>query len=392
MNRWIRLFLLSLVMSLALVAGTITAQDDIKILRFAAGPGDPRSIDPQQAIDTRDWYLLNVMFPALTTLDEESGQVEPGIVTGWDVSDDGMVYTFHIIEGVPWVRYNADTEAVEQALDENGDPHILTAHDVVFGWMRALDPATGSFASFMLAPLIEGGQAFNNGEGAAEDVGIRAIDDFTFEVTAPQSVGYALNLYGLINARPTPAWAIAESGDLWTEPENINTYGPFALKDWVHDESMTFIKNPFWPGSDGYGQAKLDELVMRFLDAGVALREYEAGNLDVVNVPSDQLARVRVDPTLSNELTTTAGACTGAWGFHVEKAPFDNVHIRRAFSYAVDRQSLVDNVLQGGALPSRWFTPPSVNGAPSSDDTEIGVTYERVLGNQRRRDQHYAYV
>lgn len=382
MNRWRQLFLLGLMIGLMLAGGTITAQDGTKVLRFAAGPGDPRSIDPQQAIDTRDWYLLNVMFPALTTLDEESGQIESGIVTGWEVSDDGLVYTFHIIQDVPWVRYNADTESVEQVLDANGEPRLLTAHDVVYGWMRALDPATGSFASFMLAPLIEGAQAFNSGEGGAESVGIRAVDDFTFEITAPQSVGYALNLYGLINARPTPEWAIAESGDQWTESENINTYGPFALKEWVHDESMTFIKNPFWPGSDGYGVAKLDELVMRFLDAGVALREYEAGNLDVVNVPSDQLARVRADSVLSSELTVTAGACTGAWGFHTQKAPFDNIHVRRAFSYAVDRQSLVDNVLQGGALPSRWFTPPSVNNAPSAEDTETGISFDAAKAQE----------
>jgi oligopeptide transport system substrate-binding protein len=377
-NKLLQIVLVGL---LAICAGITIAQDNMKSVSVSAGPGDPRSVDPQQAIDTRDWYLLNILFPALTTLDEESGQVEAGIVIGWDVSEDGRVFTFHLIENVPWVRYNADTEAVEQVMDAEGNPRILTAHDVVYGWTRALDPATGSFASFMLAPLIEGGVAFNTGESDGSDLGIRAVDDFTFEVTAPQSVGYALNLYGLINARPTPAWAIEESGDSWTEPENINTYGPFALKEWIHDESMTFVRNPFWPGSDGYGQAQLDELVMRFLDGNVALREYEAGNLDVLPaVPADQLARVRADAVLGAELSTTPGACTGAWGFHTEKVPFDNVHIRRAFSYAVDRESLVTNVLGGGPLPARWFTPPSVNGAPNPETSpDVGIAFDAAM-------------
>jgi oligopeptide transport system substrate-binding protein len=376
MNRLARSLVFALVLAL-LVVGTVAAQD-AKSVVVSAGPGDPRSVDPQAAIDTRDWYLLNPLFPALTTLDEESNQVEPGIVTGWDISEDGTVYTFHLIENIPWVRYNADTEAVEQVMDESGNPRLVTAHDVVYGWTRALDPATGSFGAYMLAPLVVGGQSFNSGEGSAEDLGLRAVDDFTFEVTAPESVAYALGLYGLLNARPTPQWAIEEFGDSWTEPENIQSYGPFALKEWVHEESMTYVKNPFWPGSAGYGQAKLDELVFRFLDNAVALREYEAGNIQVLQtVPSDQIARIKADATLSQELTIVAGACTGAWGFHVEKPPFDNVHIRRAFSYAVDRDSLVNDVLRGGAIPSRWFTPPSVALAPTLESNpDLGISFD----------------
>src|SRR5262249_33709655 len=156
--------------------------------------------------------------------------------------------------------------------------------------------------------------------------------------------------------------------DSWTDPENINSYGPFALKEWVHDDHMTFVKNPFWPGSEGYGQAKLDELDIKFMDQDVQMREYEAGNLDVVpTVPGDQYDRVSTDATLSKELTVFAGLCTEVWGFHTQKPPFDNVHIRRAFSYAVDRQSLVNNVVKGGNIPSRWYTPPSVNFAPTPD-------------------------
>src|SRR5688572_23192161 len=99
---------------LVLAFGITTAQDESKTLISAAGTGDPHSIDPQHASDTRDWNLANNLFPGLTTLDEETREVVPGLTTGWDISEDGLVYTFHLIENVPWVRYNADTSAVEQ--------------------------------------------------------------------------------------------------------------------------------------------------------------------------------------------------------------------------------------------------------------------------------------
>lgn len=375
---------LLLLLIVLLAVGGVSAQDDIKRVTTSQGAGDPHSIDPQQAFDTKDWNLENILFPALTTFDEETRQIVPGIAESWDVSEDGKVYTFHLVPNIPWVHYNADTGAVEQVMDEGGSPRYVTAQDVIYGWTRALDPAVGSPAAFMLAPLIVGGQEFNAGTGAADQLGLVAVDDFTFEVTAPESYGYALGIYGIINARPTPQWAIEAGGDVWTEPENINTYGPFALKEWVHDDHITYVKNPFWPGSPGISQAKLDELVMRFLDDGASLREYESGNLDVVQpVPGDQFDRVSADPTLSQELNIVPGMCTTVWSFHTQKAPFDNVHIRRAFSYAVDRQSLADNVMKGGRIPARWYTPPSVSFAPTLESNpDLGIAFDAAKAQE----------
>lgn len=261
---------------------------------------------------------------------------------------------------------------------------MVTAQDVVYGWTRALDPATASPAAYMLSPMIVGADKFNAGKGSAKDLGLRVVDQYTLEVKAPEAVGYALGIFGIINSRPTPQWAIEESGDAWIQPENINTYGPFALKEWVHDAQLTFVKNPFWPGSKGYSQAQVDELVMRLIDGAVQLREYEAGNLDVVSiVPSDQFDRLKSDPTLGKELKVVPGACTEVWSFHTQKPPFDNVNIRRAFSYAVDRQSLVDNVVKGGRIPSRWYTPPSVKMAPTLESNpELGIAFDAKMAKQ----------
>lgn len=378
------LLLLLLALLVPLAAGAVTAQDDLKVLVTTQPPGDPRSLDPQRAIDTRDWNLLNPLFPALTTLNEETGELVPGVAESWDVSEDGLTTTFHLVQESPWVHYNADTGAVEVVTDADGNPRYLTAQDFVYGWTRALDPMVGSSAAYILAPLVVGGVEFNAGEGSADALGLVAVDDYTFEVTAPEAVGYALGIYGIINARAVPAWAIDDAGDAWIEPENINTYGPFTLKEWIHEDSLTYARNPFWPGTEGYGQALLDEIVVRFLDGSVQLREYEAGNVDVVSViPADQFDRIQADPTLSQELTIIPGACTGAWGFHTQLAPFDNVHIRRAFSYAIDRESLIANVVKGGQLPARWYTPPGVANAPTLEESpDLGIAFDADMAQQ----------
>lgn len=381
MNKRVRFMILvalSLVAILSHTGGIASAQAKKKLTTSTA-PGDPHSLDPQLASDQRDASLGNVLFPGLTTLDPKSGQVVPGLTTGWDVSADGLVYTFHLLKDVPWVHYNATTGAVEKVLDEKGNPRYVTAQDVVYGWIRALDPATGAGGGYMLAPVVTGGEKFNGGKGGtAGDLRIRAVDNFTFEVTAPEKVSYALGLYGIITARPVPQWAIKDGGRSWTDPANINTYGPFALKEWVHDDHLTYIKNPFWPGSKGVSQAKLDELVVRFLDSTVQLQEYEAGNLDVVLVvPGDHFDRIKSDPVLSKELKIIPGMCTTAWNFNTQKAPFTNVHMRRAFSYAVDRQSLAANVFKGGRIAARWYAPPSVAFAPTLEaNPKLGIAFD----------------
>jgi len=355
-----------------------TAPPAPKAITIQRGANDPRSIDPQRAVDARDATLVAHLFPSLVVLDAETNAIEPGIATKWEVSDDGLVYTFHLIEKVPWVRSNPDTGAVEQVKDENGNVRYVTANDFAYGFLRALDPEIASPAAYILAPYIAGGTEFNSGKGSRENVGVKAVDDYTFQVTAPEKVGFALGIYSIINAHAVPEWAITESGDAWTEPENINTYGPFALKDWVHEGSMTFAKNPFWPGSEGIRQPGLDEITLRFIDEAVGLREYEAGNIDVTLVPPDQIERLRVDSTLGPQLKIVPDLCTQAWGLNTQKPPFDNVHIRRAFNYAVDREILVKDVLAGGQIAAPFFTPPSIALAPSAveESAKLGIKYD----------------
>src|SRR5688572_29726785 len=113
-NRVHRLLLMLTLLALTALLVNPVAGQEAKILTTAVDTGDPHSIDPQRAIDTKDWNLLNPLFPALVTLNEETGAISPGLAESWDVSEDGLTYTFHLIQEAPWVHYNADTGAVEQ--------------------------------------------------------------------------------------------------------------------------------------------------------------------------------------------------------------------------------------------------------------------------------------
>src|SRR5258708_30361222 len=215
MSKWTRLIFLAvlgLTTALSPAVSTVSAQS-AKKLTTATVASDPHIIDPQLASDQRDSDLSNILFPGLTFFNQDTGLAGPGLATAWDVSADGLVYTFHLLKNVPWVHYNADSGAVEKVMDDKGNPRYVTANDVVYGWTRALDPATAATGAYMLAPVVAGGEKFNSGKGgSAKDLKFRAVDDFTFEVTAPEKVGYALGIFGIITARPVPQWAVEKGG------------------------------------------------------------------------------------------------------------------------------------------------------------------------------------
>jgi oligopeptide transport system substrate-binding protein len=214
-------------------------------------------------------------------------------------------------------------------------------------------------------------------------VGVKAIDPTTLEVTFKEPAAYNANIIGLWVANAQPKWIIEGDdctearGDRWTETGFFQGYGPYTLKEWIHDASITLIKNPFWVGTDSVPAAKIDELTWSMLDDVPAFAEYEAGNLDAANVPSEDLDRVKADPVLSAELNIAPNLCTYYYGFN-NKAPFvDDARVRRALSQSIDRQSLIDNVLKAEQEPAQWFSRPGLAGAPTiADFPDLGVKFD----------------
>jgi ABC-type oligopeptide transport system substrate-binding subunit len=210
-------------------------------------------------------------------------------------------------------------------------------------------------------------------------VGVKAIDATTLEITFKQPAAYNANIAGMWIAHAQPQWLIEEKGGRWTETGFFQGYGPYTLKEWVHDSSITLIKNPFWPGSEAIPQAKIDEVNQVMLDESPAFAEYEAGNLDVAAVPLADSDRVKADPVLSKEYSIGPDLCTYFYGFNTKAPVVDDQRVRLALSMAVDRQGLIDNVTKGGQQPAQWFSRPGLAGSPTIDKyPDLGVKYDPV--------------
>nr|HID14934.1 peptide ABC transporter substrate-binding protein [Anaerolineae bacterium] len=203
-----------------------------------------------------------------------------------------------------------------------------------------------------------------------DQVGVRAVGDYTLVFTLTHPASYFPAIAGMWVARPQPQWAIEAHRDAWTELENIVTNGPYMLTEWVHGDHLTLVKNPDWYDADQVQIEVINGPIVT--DAHTALAMYEEGKLDYLGapgwgVPSDQLDRIKADPVLSQELYILPRLCTYYYGFSTDKPPFDNPLVRRAFSAAINRQGLIDNVTKGEQQPANAFAPPGIFGNVAGD-------------------------
>ena len=332
-----------------------------KVLLWNLGT-EPPTVDPSLATDTTSVQVDQALFLGLTDFDDNTMEVVPELATDWSVSVDGLVWTFKLRKDVKWVHY----DPVTMMATELG---TITAQDVVYGVKRTIDPATASDYAYV-DYIIKNAEAVNTGESTDLDsIGVRAVDDFTVEFTLEQPAGYFPSIAGMWVNRPVPKEAIDEHGEKWTEAGNIVTNGPYMMATWEHDAKMILVKSPYY-----YDAAKVDiEVVdcVMVVESSTAFAMYENDELDVASPSLDDMDRVKADPALSKELYIAPSLCTYYYGYNVTKPPFDNVLVRQAFSHAVDRQGLIDNVTKGEQKPAQTFACPGRSpsysvGPPSS--------------------------
>jgi len=309
--------------------GTTEEVESEKVL-FLNNGMEPTSFDPSIGFDSVSWSPLNNLMEGLTRLGE-THEPEPAIAEKWDVSSDGKVYTFHLRDNAKW---------------SNGDN--VTAGDFVFAWKHMLDPDTGSPAAF-LGYFIEGAEAYNNGEGSADEVKVKAVDEKTFEVTLTSPQAYFLSVITNPSFFPINEKVATENPNWFAEAATFVGNGPFNLTEWEHDSHFVMEKNDqYWDATN----VKLDKVHWAIIDdTNTEYQMYQTGNLDVSGIPAD------LSDQLFAEGKVQVGDQAGDYfyRFNVTLEPFQNVNIRRAFAMAVDQQQIVEFVTKKGEKPAYGF-------------------------------------
>ncbi|MFS0689475.1 peptide ABC transporter substrate-binding protein [Sporosarcina sp. 179-K 8C2 HS] len=300
-----------------------------KILLMNNGE-EPTSFDPSIGFNAVSWSALNNIMEGLTRLDKDHKAVE-ATAEKIDISEDGLTYTFTIRDGAKW---------------SNGDP--VVAGDFVFAWKHMLNPETASPAAF-LAYFIEGAEAYNNGEGSADDIAIEAQDEKTFVVKLTSPNEAFLNIITNPSFFPINE-KVASADPTWhTEAATFVGNGPFKLSKWDHDVSFEFEKNEHYWDADA---VKLDKVHWAMVnDTTTAYQMYQANELDVTGVPSEIADQLKD----SEELRIDDQAGLYFYRFNTSMEPFTNKKIRQAFAYAVDQEEIVNFVTKNGEKPAHGF-------------------------------------
>lgn len=300
---------------------------------------EPDGIDPGVTNNSFASPILNNVFEGLVAYSSEDGSLIPGEAESWEISEDGTVYTFYLRDGLKW---------------SDGSDH--TAQDYVYAMQRILDPNTGArYVDFLLGYVDGAAEYYEDNSVGFDTVGIEALDDQTLEMTLIAPTPYWLDILTMWTFSPVQEATIAANGDRWTaSAATYVTNGPFMMSEINLGESFVLVKNPYYYDAE---EVNLEKVTFRFIaDLGTSLMAYENGDINGMStVPSADMARLKAEDA---GVVMSPSYGTVWYDFNCAKAPFDNVLVRKAFSMAVDRTAIIEDVVQTEADPAYSFMSP----------------------------------
>ena len=313
------------------------------------------SLDPQLATDGTSFEVIADYTDGLMQMDADGAAV-PACAESYEVSEDGTTYTFHIREDAVW---------------SNGDP--VTANDFVFAWQRAVDPANASEYSYMLSDI---GQIVNAaeiiaGEKDVSELGVTAVDDKTLEVQLNVPVSYFLSLMYFPTYYPVNQAFFESCGDTFaTSPETTLSNGAFVLTSYEPAATaFELVKNEDYYAADKVQLAGLNYQVIQ--DSQQALMSYQNGDLDTTLLNGEQVDQVKDDP----EFTSVGAGYLWYISPNIKEVPeLANLNLRLAMTFALDRDSICNDVLKDGCAPTYTAVPPEFAAGPDGSDFSADQT------------------
>ena len=313
------------------------------------------SLDPQLATDGTSFEVIADYTDGLMQMDADGAAV-PACAESYEVSEDGTTYTFHIREDAVW---------------SNGDP--VTANDFVFAWQRAVDPANASEYSYMLSDI---GQIVNAaeiiaGEKDVSELGVTAVDDKTLEVQLNVPVSYFLSLMYFPTYYPVNQAFFESCGDTFaTSPETTLSNGAFVLTSYEPAATaFELVKNEDYYDADKVQLAGLNYQVIQ--DSQQALMSYQNGDLDTTLLNGEQVDQVKDDP----EFTSVGAGYLWYISPNIKEVPeLANLNLRLAMTFALDRDSICNDVLKDGCAPTYTAVPPEFAAGPDGSDFSADQT------------------
>lgn len=316
-------------------------------LDVQVGPS-PETIDPalNSAVDGANMIIH--AFEGLLKFDKDNNIVE-GLAESYEVSEDGITWTFHLRDGLKW-----------------SDGSDLTAEDFVYAWKRVADPATAAPYGYDLLNYVKGYD--EAAEGNLDALAVSAPDPSTFVVELKSPCVYFDKICAFAVMVPVQKATIEANGESWSvNPETYITDGPYLMTEYTDGSQIVFEKNPNYWDADSI---TFDKIVWHLIeDANASYSAYQNGNLAMIkDVPTEEI------PSLEGNSEFHVEPIMGTYyvNFNTKKAPFDDARVREALSLAIDRDYVANTIMQGTYSPATNFVGPGV-----SDEAE-GSSFEEV--------------
>jgi len=331
--------------------GESSASGPEDTLRFNIS-SEPPSLDWSLATDHSSIQVLQNIMEGLTRFDEDLNP-RPALAERWEVQKNGSRYVFHLRKDARWT---------------DGKP--VTAHDFVYAWRRLQDPETAGEYAYHLY-MVKNAKAVNSGEMDVSELGVEARGPHTLVVDLDRPVVFFPMITTFISTFPMRKDIVEKYGDNWTEPEHIETCGPFYLSEWWHEYRVVVKKNPGYFGHGPY----LDRVIFYMVEENsTALSLYQTGDLDVVDpMPPPSIPSYENSPEYKNY----PFFASYYYGFNVEKPPVDVPLVRAALSLSVDR-SQIPRIIKGHQIPNSTVVPAGMKYA----NLKLGHSYDPEKGRK----------